>query len=774
MKCFSYAFTVIFLLFTVITNAQEFNQTLRGSVRDGDTQQLMEGVSVQLEGSDKGAVSDSLGNFRIENIPIGKYSLKLSFVGYKTVELSPVILESGKETVLDFVMVEATSVLGTAVIRAPGSNYRTNCPTVHTITTEETLRYPATFDDPARYIMSQPGIAGDNDQGNGLSVRGNSPNGILWQLEGLEIVNPNHTPNAGTFSDRITQNGGGVNILSVQLLDASNFYAGAFPVEFGNALSGVMDMKLRNGNNQKHEFTGQAGLIGIEMASEGPLPTKGASYLVNYRYSTVSLLQKMGLDFGNESINFQDVSFKVSLPLGNAGQLAVFGIGGVSENLFEAERDSSLWEFTKDGFDIDFGSRMGLLGSTLSMPVGDKGAWDSGISFSGLEATRYGRELNEDYESVLKEKNETTQTILAFRNTYTYKIGMGNRIRAGLNLTNHYSKIVSGIEDQVIGFGKGSGLMIQPYLDWQIRRKAWILNAGLHYTQFTFNGSGALEPRFSLEWRPADRSSLSFSYGLHSQMQRPQIYFTNSSLADNQQLELSKAHHFVAAYRQVFGNNLEFRSEVYYQNLFDLPVSADRESAFSAYNILEGFVGEKLTNDGTATNYGLEFSLRKYYFHNFYYMINASLYESKYKGSDGVERNTRYNGNYIFNGIVGKDWEWNSKKGSKNKFGVNVRLNLLGGFRDTPIDEVLSTAAGETVYIESASFSIKQKDYFRTDIRIYFQRDKKNFTSRISLDLQNALNTQNTAYSYYDIRQKTVVLRNQLGLIPMLSYRVKF
>lgn len=774
MKYLSLSFACIFLLSAFVANAQEYDQTLRGLVRDADTGQLLEGVSILLEGTDRGCITDSLGAFRMDDISIGRYSLSISFIGYQTIELSPVILDSGKETVLEISLEETTSLLQSVVVSAPQSKTTTQCPTVAVLTNEETLRFPATFDDPARLVMSLAGVAGDNDQANGLSIRGNAPNGMQWQLEGLEIVNPNHTPNAGTFSDRITQNGGGVNILSVQLLDASYFYKGAFPSEFGNALSGIMDMKLRKGNNQTHEFTGQAGLIGIEMASEGPLPTQGGSYLVNYRYSTVGLLQKLGLEFGDEAISFQDLSFNVNIPLGKTTQSTFFGMAGVSDNFFKAKRDSSLWVFTKDGLDINFTSRMGVLGSTLSVPLGKKSSWNSALAFSGIESQRYANALDTDYQPVPAEKDETVNTKLAFRSTYLYKINIHNRLRFGLSLTNHYSKITSEIESLTVAYGKGSGLMVQPYVDWQFRKGPFITNAGLHYSRFTYNESAALEPRFSVEWQGSERSALSLSYGLHSQLQQAQLYFSITDMGDNRHLELNKASHLVFAYKQFLNNNIQFRTELYYQRLFNLPVSAERQSPFSAYNVLESFVNEPLVNTGTAENYGIELSLRKFHTANYYYLLNATFYQSKYRGSDLIERDSRYNGHYIFNAVFGKEWEWTSNKGNIKTLGVNLRGNLVGGFRETPIDIEASTAAGTTIYKESEVFTLRQKDYFRVDLRFYFQNNKKNFAGRISFDIQNLLNTPNTAFSYYDVRKKTIVQKYQLGLIPMLSYRVKF
>ncbi|KAA3636120.1 MAG: TonB-dependent receptor [Bacteroidetes bacterium] len=773
MKLFTYLFVFVFLLSGADIIGQEYHQTIRGSIRDADNQQLLEGVSILVLDTDLGGVSDSLGNFTLPNIPIGRHALRVSYIGYHTLVINPVILESGKETILEITLEASTSVLQSVVVSAAENQFSTACPTVRVLTNEETLKFPATFDDPARMVMSLAGVANDNDQANGLSIRGNSPNGMQWQLEGLEIVNPNHTPNAGTFSDRITQNGGGVNILSVQMLDASYFYTGAFPVEFGNAISGIMDMKLRKGNDQNHEFTGQAGLIGIELASEGPLPTQRSSYLVNYRYSTVGLLQKLGLEFGDEAISFQDLSFNLSFPFNSGARATFFGMGGSSDNNFKAKRDSSLWQFDKDGFDIDFISRMGLLGGTLSIPLSQKGSWSSAIAFSGLESQRLATPLNSDYEPVPGEKDETVQTKLSIRSTYLHKFSPNNRFRIGISLTNHYSKITSIINDQTIAYGQGSGLLFQPYLDWQYRKGKLITNLGLHYSLFTFNNSTAVEPRASVEWKVSSKNSLSLSYGLHSQLQLPQLYYSSNSHIDNSRLGLNKAHHLGTAYKQFLTDNLQLITEVFYQRLFNMAVSLDRESSFSAYNMLESFVEENLSNEGTAENYGLELSMKRFQSNDYYYLVNATVYQSKYQGSDGIKRDSRYNGNYILNAILGKSWNWTSKKGNLRSLGVNIRGNLLGGFRETPIDAESSLFLGRTVYQEDKAFSIQQKDYFRVDLRIYYQNNSPRSTGRISFDIQNLLNTQNTAFSYYDFRQAVTVQKYQLGLIPMLSYRIK-
>ncbi len=776
MKCKG-LLLILGLLMGGLVQAQVLTQTIRGQIVDADTRQPLVGATISILETDFGTTTNKNGYYRLDEIPVGRYRLRVSYLGYEPLEIQEVLLESGKEEVLDITLTEASTDLAPVLVRATRSDTRAYCPTVKTLTVEETLRFPASFYDPARLVTTYAGVVNDNDQANGISIRGNSPNGLLWQLEGLDIVNPNHTPNAGTFSDRITQNGGGVNILSAQLLSTSYFYTGAFPSDYGNALSGVMDMRLRQGNNQQQEFTGQAGLIGLELATEGPFSTDSeASYLVNYRYSSVGLLTALGLEFGDEAITFQDLSFNLVFPIENGGTFTLFGMGGLSENIFKTERDSTSWEFEKDGQDITFQSQMAAIGGTLELPVGQAGRWRTAVGFSGLESRRFADELDANYTPIRFEEDDNKQSKLSLHSVYHHKFSANTRLRAGLMLTQQDFDIRSLLNNSLQAQGKGGGLLWQPYLGLQSRLNAQLdLNLGLHYTYFDFNGSNAVEPRASLEWKVNDQNSVSFSYGLHSQLQLPQLYFAQLNEADNSDLGLNKAHHLILAYQRQFGQATEIRGEAFYQSLFDIPVSAHRPSSFSALNLLEGFVTERLANEGTGQNYGVELSLRQYLNRSIYYLLNATYYESTYQGSDGVERNTRYNGNYIVNLTAGKEWRWRTaKKGKDRLLGINGRVAMIGGFRDSPIDVAASAEAGKTVYVEDELFTIQQKQFFRIDLRIYYKRNKPKYSSTLSLDIQNLTNAENVAYTYYDTYKKTLVQKNQLTLIPILSYRIAF
>lgn len=774
--------SLIILFFYVNLSAQT-TQTIRGRIIDTNNEKPLAGANIVLKNTTQGTQTDDNGYFRLEKVPVGRHQLEISSVGFETQTISEVLVESGKEVVLEIRLQEATKQLGEAIVKAPSNNLTGSLTSIHSITTEQIFRYPGTYLDPARLASAYAGVANSNDQANGMVIRGNSPNSMQWRLEGVEIVNPNHLSNAGTFSDRVTQNSGGVNILSAQLLGNMNFLTGAFPAEYGNALSGVMDMRLRKGNNQRHEFTAQAGLIGLDLAAEGPLSNskKNGSYLVNYRYSFTGLLGLMGVTFGGEDITFQDLSFNISLPSKKAGTFTIFGMAGLSSNYFAGKRDTTQWEVQKDGFDINYTNKMGALGATHSMNIGDKLLWKTTLVGSGLESVRKGYILSKsNFQRYLVQTDSVSKGRISLTSSLSYKINAKNLLKLGAFIT-HQSDAIYSVESEQSAKGEGRGLVLQPYINWQLTPISKLTaNIGLHYLNYTVNKKQSVEPRISVGYQLTNNQSISFAYGLHSQLQLPQVYFAYSTLLQNNPnvfLDFTKAHHYVLSHQYYFKHGSYLKTELYYQKIFNVPVITASplvtqrvEPSFSTLNLVEGFIDEPLQNKGTGQNYGIEITYQQYLTNGFYALVNGSYYNSTYVGGDGIKRNTRYNGKHIFNLTTGKEWEY-----SKNRIlGTSIRIIWLGGFYETPIDEQASKVAGKAIYKVNEAFTVKQPDYFRPDFRIYLKKSKQRYSRTLALDIQNIAGYQNTAYSYYDILQKKVVKQYQLGLIPILSYRWEF
>jgi hypothetical protein len=762
-----YTYSIFVFLLSLNLAAQNLTQTVRGTVAETNNTRPLKGINVKVSNSALGAVTDDKGAFAITNVPLGRHAIQVSGLGFETLLLSEILVEAGKEKVLEIALKPQAVQLGEAVVRASQSPALGS---VQTITQEQTLRYAATFFDAARLATSFPGVVAANDQANGLVIRGNSPNGMQWRMEGVEIVNPNHLSNAGTFSDRPTQTGGGTTIFSAQLLDRADFLTGAFPAEYGNALSGVMDVHLRKGNNQKHEFTAQAGLIGLDFAAEGPLSRKnGSSYLVNYRYSFTGLLAAMGVKFGGEAIRFQDLSFNLSFPTAKAGHFTVFGMGGNSSNLYAAERDASKWIFDKDGRDIEFKSGMAAVGITHKINLSNKVMLSTTGALSSSNNGRLEYSLDDKtYTRGYESRDKMDKQKLSFTTKLSFKLKPNSILNVGAFLTKQ-TDIVNGIyngrEGEVFqGDVAGSGVIIQPYISLAASLSNKLsLQTGIHYLNYTFNKTSSFEPRIALALQATPTSKITLAYGLNSQLQfSPTYLFVARNLLglNNSSLGFTKSHQFVLSYEKMLNNNSKLKFETYYISLFNVPVG---KNAFSTLNLTDASnVNYILQNTGTGKNYGIEATYEKYLTKNYYMIVSGSVYKSTYVGADGVERSTRFDGGHTFSFTGGKEL---IRKNDK-RLGINTKVLWLGGYRDTPI-------VGKS-YDYSKINSLKLNDYFRMDLRVYWKRNKPNFTRTWSLDIQNLANTQNEAYSYYDFRAAKIVQQFQLGLIPVLNYKVEF
>jgi hypothetical protein len=302
-------------------------------------------------------------------------------------------------------------------------------------------------------------------------------------------------------------------------------------------------------------------------------------------------------------------------------------------------------------------------------------------------------------------------------------------------------------------------------------------NLGAHYLQLLYNNTFSIEPRASVKWDLSKKSSIAFGYGLHSQVQAWGVYFAeipdanNVKQMPNKDLDFTKAHHFVLSHNYLVSKNLRIKTELYYQHLYNVPVSASDSGTGSTLNVISEYLTEPLVNSGKGRNYGVELSLEKYLSNNFYWMLSNSFYQSKYTALDGIERNTRFNGGHINTLLAGKDFV--SERKSKT-FGINIKTIYAGGLRTTPIDIAESTAKGHTVYDEQHAYSLQNPAYFRTDLRISMKWNRKNRTNTLSLDIQNLTNRQNVYNEWYDSAQGKIVYNYQNGLIPILNYKVEF
>ncbi len=772
---------IMFTISLLNAQGQELTQTIRGRIIDQDTQSPLIGATVIIAGSDpiQGATTDVNGNFRIDQVKVGRVSLVVSYIGYEDKTIPNFLVSSAKEVVLDISLIEAVDQLEEVVITATQKGEVLNemaLISARSFSVEETQRYAGAIDDPARMVSAFAGVNNNAEGNNDIIVRGNSPRGILWRLEGMEIPNPNHFADEGAT-------GGPINALNSKMLGNSDFFTGAFSPEYGNALSGVFDMKLKNGNNQKREHAAGISTLGIDLTSEGPLNGSG-SYLANYRYSTLDLLDRAGiLDFGGVP-RYQDASFKIFLPAGDKHSVSLFGLGGLSSITSEDTDEENEDFVTGKGV---MKAKMGVVGLTHTYLINSNAYLRNAVSIAGTDLYTDWNLPEDDQNSFYRiGDNDFEKSAYTFQSTFNYKLNAKNKFEIGgiyrglgFNMAAREWNFNFNRLEQILQDDNTTS-SIQGFASWKYRatENLTFIN-GLHYLRLNLNSKQSIEPRLALQWKATDRNSFTAGFGLHSRMESPATYLAKSFREDgsftqpNKNLGLSKAAHYVIGYDQNIGRNTHFKIEAYYQHLFDVPIENADTSTYSILNSSGSYVTRELVNEGTGRNYGLELTLERYFNRGFYYLSTLSLYKSLYTPKDGEERSTAFDGNYTFNFLIGK--EWKVGKASKNKtLFINSKTALIGGPRYTPIDLEASRANGEWIYKESEPFSVKGDDVFKLDLAIGIRRNKKNTSTEFKIDVQNVTNNQAVVDQYYVIASEKVIESTQLPLLPTISYKIFF
>lgn len=784
IRCLSLFFLLILLSAPALRAQRALTQTVRGTVVDQVLQAPLPGATVVLLGTtpSTGTLTDGEGTFRLAGVPVGRQTLKISCVGYRDRLLTNLVVDAGKELVLTVGLEEAVTHLSEVTVRPTVEKDKPlnelAAVSARTFSVEETQRFAAAVNDPARMATAYAGVVGASDGNNTIVIRGNAPSGLLWRMEGVEIPNPNHFANLGTAA-------GGISILSAQLLDNSDFLTGAFPAEYGNALSGVFDLRLRRGNNQRAERTVQVGVLGIDVSAEGPFSKKyRGSYLFNYRYSTLGLLSRLGLNVGSGVTTFQDFSFNVYLPTRRAGTFTLFGFGGLSSQDIAARRDSSTWTSVFDRYADQFSANTGAVGLTHSLNFG-KAYLKTVASASGYESRYRNDFIDDEYLAAPRYREAYAIRKALLSSVLTVKFNPRHTLRAGVIGTQlgydlrrqEYDPAQRRLVTSLRVPGQ-STQTVQVFGQSQYRLSERLTaSAGLHYLRLALNGTAVLEPRGSVQWALRPGQSLSLGYGLHSQTQNPGVLFAAQpdGRATNRDLGFTRAHHFVLGYDRRLGEHVRLKAEGYLQALFGIPVSADSADSYAVTNELYALTTRALRTGGRGRNQGLELTLERFLDRGFYFLLAQSLYRSTYRGADQIWRSSRYDGGFATSALAGKEWETGERGIFKNGvLGLNLKLTYTGGYRDTPIDLAASRERGETVYLDRLAFTERNPNYFRADVRLSYKRQRPRSTRTLSLDVQNATNRLNVFGRYFDGQTGTLRDNQMTGLIPVLSYRVAF
>ncbi|HYK57722.1 MAG TPA: TonB-dependent receptor, partial [Flavisolibacter sp.] len=569
----------------------------------------------------------------------------------------------------------------------------------------------------------------------------------------------------------------------------SDFYTGAFPAEFGNATSGVFDLNLRTGNKDKREHSLMIGGMGVELATEGYFK-KGheASYLINYRYSTLSLMKSFLKGLGGVLPDYQDLSFKLNFPTKHLGTFAVFGLGGINQALKDPEKDSAKWEGDEPNYVINEKGKTGVVGISHQVFINSHSYIRTVLAASATYTKMAVDTLNPHTNYSQHRVGESRNLDEAYRVTvsYTNKLNAAHSIKAGVIAsrlgfdfyTLNYDD-ADAIWRSVLN-GKGRAEYYQGYAQWKYRMmKGLTLNAGWHASFFTLNNTYSMEPRAALTWQAGHNQAITVAAGLHAKPEHLSTYLLNYNNPGtgfqypNKNLDLTKAAHFIAGYDKGFKNGFRFKTEFYYQHLYDVPVEKKTDGYFSILNassINDLRNIDTLVSRGTGKNYGVDLTLEKPFNRNYYFLVTTSLYQSRYTNYSGKEFNARYSRNYQVNMVGGKEW----KNPAGRIWGVNAKVLTSGGLKQSPIDIETSRARGKVVYITNRYYTQTQPLYYRLDAGVSYKINKRKLTHTFLFDIQNLINHQNLFASYFNTREGAIKNLYQMGFFPIINYRVEF
>ncbi len=788
---------IVMILGSTQTSVAQTTQTIRGQVTDDVSKTPLVGVNVIVldqGNASLGSTTDVDGNFRITNVPLGRQTLHLSYLGYEPQVAPNIIVTAGKEVILNFSLREGVSQLDEVVVTSNSRDDKTATNndlavvSSRSFNVDDTKRYAGALGDPSRMAANFAGVVGGNDSRNDIVVRGNSPLGMLWQLEGMNIPNPNHF-------GALVSTGGPVSMLNNNNIDKSDFMTGAFPAQYGNAAASVFDIRLKDGNNEKHEFLGQVGFNGFEGGAEGPISKNSkSSYIVNYRYSTLGLFDALGIEFGAGSNTpiYQDINFKFTFPT-KKGKFTVFGLGGISSiDLLGSEADLDQDEnlYGSENYDSYPRYGTGIGGVSYEWNISKRTFAKVTVGFSAsrdeLKLDSLERDDNEDVVARFRRANTRFVTqkasfVFLTRTKWNSKNSITSGFYVDAQNVDLYQKISypNVNKDTVRVDVNDNTQLYQAHTTWKHRFSSnFNAQAGIHIQGYSLNNQTVVEPRVSFQYLPNANHSISIGYGIHNQVQSVYTSFSQTKEGTeysitNKDLDFTTSQHYILTYDWNISENLRVKAETYYQQLSNVPVET-KSSSYSAINTGAGFVPSykgNLVNDGTGYNYGVELTVERFFNKGFYFLVTTSLFDSKYEGSDGVERNTAFNTQYVMNGLIGREWQIGSKKKS---FSVNLKVTTIGGKYLTPLDYELSQQTGREVYRENEAFGERQRTYFRTDLRFAYRKEYKRTTLEASLDLQNLTNRENIFSQIYNPRTNSIVDQYQQSFFPVPYLRLTF
>lgn len=766
-------FTVLLLMLAIplmqslpaddsVAKQNQKNGSLKGVVLDAETGAPLAGASVQIVGTQRGIATDVTGAFRIANIPVGSYAVRINSIGYDPMTQTDVIIRAGRATSLEAkLFVRLIEVEGVMV----DAGYFNDAPTEPTSSTrfsaEEVRRAPGSAGDVSRIMFSLPSVAKVNDQVNNLIVRGGSPTENSFYLDNIEIPNINHYPLFGT-------SGGPISLINTDFVKDVTFSAGGFSAAYGDRLSSVMSLSFREGNRDAIDLQGDLNFAGFGLIGEGPISRERGSWLLSVRRSYLDLLVDA---IGTGVVpRYSDYQGKLVYDLSPRNQVSVLGVLGKDYINFDREDaidEGNVTDGWSDGYEYAVGANWRFL-------------WDhNGYSNTSLSYLATRTKANYFETSTGKElvRQNNLDGSAQLRNVNFYRINDHNEIEFGFDAkyeldnfdyyasdyTDYFGDSIppSVIDDQIHSpkIGGFFSYIVQPF-------NRLSLTLGARYDYFEYTSNRALSPRTALSYRLSDRTRLNAAFGVYNQT-LPIVLLSQQE--SNRYLKDPQAFHYILGFEQMLSEDTRLRIEGYYKWYRNFPMSPDEPQLFIIDEMIYSNYFQyhpNVQDDGNARSYGVEATVQKKLKAGVYGLLSGAWFRSQYRDLNNIWRNR------VFDNRVILSAEGGYKPNDRWEF--SLRWVFAGGSPYTPLDLDASRAINRSVYDQSRVNESRYSDYHSLNLRVDRRFNFTNSNMIVYISIWNAYNRSNVASYYWNENEKKPDEILQWSMLPIFGLEFEF
>ena len=768
---------LLFLCFALCVSQVSFAQktgSITGFVVDKLTLQPLEASTIKLDGTVKATAADSLGKFRITNVPVNSYNLEISKTGYKTAILYNIVITSGNENSYSVELERQVSSLSEVVVKANKRTVRAatlETPlSVQRLTSEEIKSNPGGNFDISKVIQTLPGVGGGQQGGsfrNDIIIRGGAPNENVFYLDGIEVPVINHFQTQGS-------SGGPQGILNVSFIEDVKLSSSAFDARYDNALSSVFQFKQKNGN--PNQFQGNVRLSATDAALtlEGPLSkNKKTTFLASARRSYLQLLFK-SFDIPIRP-NYWDFQAKVTHQFNKKTTLTILGIGAIDEFRFEAPKEATPEKLYTINSNVLVNQWNYTIGASLKRNI-PNGYWNLALSRNYFNNDIEKHEDNQNPTAanktldIVSAEAETKLRFDVNKNIDGWKIAYGASTQLADYTNNTFSVIRKEVRD-------AAGNLVQPAvivnfnspLNAFFKLGAFIqagkrfaanrigISAGIRTDMNTFttngmNGLQTLSPRISVSYVLADKWTWNSSAGIYYKIPPYTIlgFAENNNVLVNKNARYQRSNHYTTGFEYLPNDGLRFTVEGFYKQYSHVPVSV--RNGISLANLGTDFTllgNEAITTNGKGKAYGVEFFAQKKLTKNFFGILSYTFYRSLYSGSNGKYIASSWDNRHLLSVTWGykfpRNWE------------LGLKFRYQGGAPYTAFDETLSRLNYLSQGVGTLNYaqlnSNRLSGFNSSDVRIDKKWNLKKVTIDLFLDVTNWYVAKNPAIPEYTFKR---------------------